>query len=301
MSLFRLIGLAQLFLQRIILGMPSCKVGLLFYSTLSESRVLAQEIERALRGSQVDVWAGDCDSQEEVIAQVPYLDMFITLGGDGTILRTARVAAPHGIPVLGVNLGRLGFLAEMQPSEVIEQIPKLCNKEYWLEERLMLRSEHRRDGELIDRYEALNDVFVGRGSTARVLRITVSVDGARITTYVADGIVAATPTGSTAYSLAAGGPVAAPGIENIILTPIAPHLTPARSLVLPAHCQIDVSISTRHDGIMTVDGQIDRKLENNDLVTIRRSVNNARFVRLGSPNYFYETLIQRLNRRSDEA
>ena len=126
------------------------------------------------------------------------------------------------------------------------------------------------------------------------------MDGARITTYVADGIVVATPTGSTAYSLSAGGPVAAPGIENIVLTPVAPHLTPARSLVLPAHCQIDVSISTEHDGILTVDGQVDVALENDDLVTIRRSAYSARFVRLGSPNYFYETLIQRLKRRTDD-
>ena len=280
--------------------MPSCRVGLLFHPTQSESRALADEIERTLGQSQVQVVSGDFDSQDEIIDRFPGLDMIITLGGDGTILHTARVAAPHGIPVLGVNLGRLGFLAEMQPSEVIDQIPKLCNREYWLEDRLMLHAEHRRDGALLGHYEALNDIFVGRGRTARVVRVTVSVDGARITTYVADGIIAATPTGSTAYSLAAGGPVAAPGIENIVLTPIAPHLTPARSLVLPAHCQIDVSISTKHDGIMTVDGQIDVALENDDTVTIRKSANSARFVRLGSPNYFYETLIQRLNRRTDD-
>ena len=279
--------------------MPSCKVCLLFHPIQSESHELADKIERALRQSQVEVVSGDCADQDVLVAQAPDLDMIITLGGDGTILRTARIAAPHGIPVLGVNLGRLGFLAEMQPSEVIDQIPKLCNREYWLEDRLMLHAEHRRDDALLGCHEALNDVFVGRGRTARVVRVAVSVDGARIITYVADGIVAATPTGSTAYSLAAGGPVAAPGIENIVLTPIAPHLTPARSLVLPALCRIDFTISTTHDGIMTVDGQIDMALEDGDLVSIHKSPHSARFVRLGSPNYFYETLIQRLNRRTD--
>ncbi len=234
------------------------------------------------------------------MAEAGRLDMVITLGGDGTILRAARLAAPYGLPVLGINLGRLGFLAEMQPTEVLAKLPQLRDGRYWLEERLMLHAEHRRDGQVVGSYEALNDVFAGRGRTARVVRIDVSVDGARVGTYVADGVVVATPTGSTAYNLSAGGPIVAPDTDALLLTPIAPHLTPARSLVLPSDSTIKISIATRQNGMLTVDGGVDADVQNEDTVIITKSAHTAQFVRLGPRNYFYETLIQRLNRRTDQ-
>lgn len=279
--------------------MPFEKVGLLYYSTLADSAQLASQIVAELRAHGVAVWECDCDEQSDLIGRVSDLDMFIALGGDGTILRTARTAAPYGIPILGVNLGRLGFLAEMEPSEVLAQVPRLCDSGYWLEERLMLHAEHWRGAELLASYEALNDVIVARGAMARVVRVSVRVDGAKITTYVADGIIAATATGSTAYSLSAGGPVAPPDSKNILLTPIAPHLTPARSIVLPASCQITMSLETNHDGVLTVDGYSDVMLENGDTVCISESAHVAQFVRLGPKNYFFKTLIQRLNRRAE--
>ncbi|NLS77899.1 MAG: NAD(+)/NADH kinase [Chloroflexi bacterium] len=278
---------------------PCNQVGLLYHETLADSAQLAGEIARILGGFGATVWAGCCDDQGRIMAEVGKLDMIITLGGDGTILRTARLAAPYRIPVLGVNLGRLGFLAEMQPSEVLAKLPQLRDGEFWLEERLMLHAEHRRNAHVVGSYEALNDVFAGRGRAARVVRIAVTVDGARVGTYVADGVVVATPTGSTAYNLSAGGPIVAPDTDDLLLTPIAPHLTPARSIVLPSESTIKISIATQHDGMLTVDGWVDVDVKNEDELVITKSAYTAQFVRLGPRNYFYETLIQRLNRRTD--
>jgi NAD+ kinase len=273
----------------------------LYHPSLTDAPPLAQEITDALEERGVQVWTGTSGKEAALIEEVPDLDMFIILGGDGTILHAARMAAPHDIPILGVNLGRLGFLAEMEPSEIMAHVPRLCEGDYWLEARTMLHAAHRRDGALINAYDALNDVILARGRVARVVRVSVSVDQATITTYVADGIIAATATGSTGYNLSAGGPIVPPGSDNIVLTPIAPHLTPARSLVLPSACEIVMGLETHHEGVLTVDGEIDVTLANHDRVIVSRSDERAHFVRLGSHNYYYKTLIQRLNRRTDES
>lgn len=270
------------------------QVGLLHHPKIPASQRLAEQIAISLQEVGVRVWIGSSWDEEEIIRQVSDLDMFITLGGDGTILRTARIAARYDIPILGVNLGRLGFLAELEPAEVPARLPQLGNGDYWLEERMMLHAEHRRDGELLGAYEALNDLVIARGSAARVVRLSLSLDSAPVTTYVADGLIAATATGSTAYNLSAGGPIASPNIQDILVTPIAPHLTPARSLVVPGQTIIAVDVATEYDAILTTDGQVDIKLQDGDQIQVTKSQHTAKFVRLGSPSYFYETLLERL-------
>jgi len=274
------------------------KVGLLYHPKLPDSFDLAKQIEQVLRQSDVAVWSGSSWDEAAIIEQVPDLDMFITFGGDGTILRAARVAASHSIPILGVNLGRLGFLAEMEPAEVAEKLPLLRSGQYWLEERLMLHAEHQRQGQTLGTYEALNDVVVCRGSTVRVVRPAVYVNGVHLITYVADGVIAATPTGSTAYTLSSGGPIVAPNVHDIILTPIAPHLTPARAFVFSGKEVITLDVATEYDALLTVDGQIDIKLLDRDIVKVEASRYTAKFVRLQPETYFYRTLLERLSNRS---
>ncbi|HMX75793.1 MAG TPA: NAD(+)/NADH kinase, partial [Anaerolineales bacterium] len=159
-------------------------------------------------------------------------DMLIAVGGDGSVLRAGHLCAPCGVPILGVNLGRLGFLIQIDRKEWREYFEKLFEGEAWIENRMMLRAEHIRAGESINRSNALNEVVVARGQNLRPVRLTASVDNRRLTSYVADGLIASTATGSTAYALAAGGPILPPELRNILLVPIAPHLSVDRAVVL---------------------------------------------------------------------
>src|SRR5207253_3244028 len=188
--------------------------------------------------------------------------------GDGTILRAARYAAPLQVPLVGVNLGRVGFLTELNPWQVRERLHLFLSGKYWLEKRAMLRAELWRDGELVDTFLALNDIVVARAALSRVVNCTLLVNDHRVTTYVADGVIVATPTGSTAYSMAAGGPILHPELRNIVVTPIAPYLTILRSLILPGDNQVELNITTDDEAFMTVDGQAHVRLEDGDVLRI---------------------------------
>lgn len=226
------------------------------------------------------------------------LDLLITLGGDGTILRAARMSARHGVPILGFNLGRLGFLAELKPEAWKEALPKVLAGEYWIEERMMLHAESYHAGEKQAAYEALNDVVVGRGELARIVQVETYVDGSRLTSYIGDGVIVSTATGSTAYALAVGGPIMPPTLHNILLIPIAPHLTLDRAIILPQGVTLSMTVETDHRARLTVDGQFDQSLLDGDQVRVKASPHACQFVRLQSRTYFYETLMEKLRWRS---
>jgi NAD+ kinase len=179
-------------------------------------------------------------------------DLLIAVGGDGTMLRAAHLCAPYGVPILGVNRGRLGFLFQMETRAWRTMLESLLNGEGWIENRMMLRAEHLRSGELMG-WHALNDAVVSRGQLVRPVQLTASVDGLMLATYVADGLIAATPTGSTAYALAAGGPILPPELRNILLVPIAPHLSVDRAVVLSAAWPVIMIRS--ENAVLSVDGQ----------------------------------------------
>jgi NAD+ kinase len=154
-------------------------------------------------------------------------------------------------------MGRLGFLSEMGPEDWSAKLPKVLDGEYWIEERMMLKTETWRGDERIGEHIALNDVVISRGGLARVIRLHTEIDGDKLTTYVADGLIVATPTGSTAYALAAGGPILPPELHNILVLPIAPHLTLDRAIVLAEGSRVSVDVKTDHQAILTVDGQFE--------------------------------------------
>ena len=270
------------------------KVGLLHHPKLPESLGLAEEIAHYLKERGVSSWQCSAWEEEEVACHVSDLDLLITLGGDGTILRAARVAARHSVPILGLNLGRVGFLAEMGPEDWRERLQQALEGQYWLEKRVMLRAELRRGGNALGDFEALNDVVIGRASFARVVRLATRIDGNYLTTYTADGLIIATATGSTAYALAVGGPILPPELRNILLIPIASYLSLDRAIVLSEGAKVEVEVSTDHQAILTIDGQIHTELEDADRVVVGASPHTCRFIRLQDRGYFYRNLMERL-------
>jgi NAD+ kinase len=275
-------------------------VGLLYHPMIAESQDLASEMLEYLEGQGISAWIGSGWDESAVAGQAAHLDLLITLGGDGSMLRAARMASQRGIPILGVNLGRLGFLAEVQPEEWRERLQRVLAGDYWVEERMMVHAECWRKDETLGSYEALNDVVISRGSLARVVRLSTYVDGGYLTTYVADGLIVSTATGSTAYALAAGGPIVPPELKNMLLVPLAPHLSLERAIVLSKGSMVRIVAHTDHTAILTVDGQSEVELADGDRVQVVASPRVARFVRLQDRAYFYRTLMKRLGAPTSE-
>jgi NAD+ kinase len=224
-------------------------------------------------------------------------DMLIAVGGDGSVLRAGHLCAPSGVPILGVNLGRLGFLIQIERQDWREYFEKLFNGEAWIENRMMLRAEHVRSGETLGTSNALNEVVVARGQNLRPVRLTASVDGRRLTSYVADGLIASTATGSTAYALAAGGPILPPELRNILLVPIAPHLSVDRAVVLSEGSSVKIVVNSENS-VLSVDGQPPVLLMEDDHVDITVADVTAQFIRFGDPGYFYRNLTAHMNENS---
>lgn len=221
-------------------------------------------------------------------------DMLIAVGGDGTMLRAGHLCAPFGVPILGIKLGRLGFLIQVEQNEWHEMLERLFKGEAWLEQRMMLSAEHIRAGETLAHWQALNEVVVGRGLILRPVRLEASVDGRQLSTYVCDGLIAATATGSTAYALAAGGPILPPDLRNILLVPIAPHLSMDRAVVLAEGSSVSVTVRSENS-VVSVDGQPALPLDEGDHVDVRAAEDAVQFVRFGDPGYFYRNLNAHMN------
>jgi NAD+ kinase len=221
-------------------------------------------------------------------------DLLIALGGDGTMLRAGHLCAPCGVPILGINLGKLGFLIQVQQDEWRDMFGHLFNGEAWIENRMMLRVEHLRAGEVLGTWQALNEAVVGRGQYLRPVELAASADGHLLTTYIADGLVAATPTGSTAYALAAGGPILPPELRNMLIVPIAPHLSVDRAVVLAEGSSISIDVKSEN-AVLSVDGAIPTGLAEDDRVDVRAAEYTVQFVRFGDAGYFYRNLTAHMN------
>ncbi len=216
------------------------------------------------------------------------LDALLTLGGDGTLLRGARLIASHQVPILGVNLGRLGFLTCCGADQLTLALDHLARKEYTAESRMALSASiDRAEGAVRESWVALNDVVVHKGGVARIASLRVGVNGEPIATYAADGVVISTPTGSTAYSLSAGGPVVYPTLESILVTPVSPHTLAIRPLLLPAESEVTVQ---REDGptdiMITIDGQVGTKFGMDETLRVHRAGRPILIIRFPTSSFF---------------
>ena len=214
--------------------------------------------------------------------------MIIVLGGDGTLISVARLVEGLDIPILGVNVGGLGFLTEVTLEELYSLLERVLAGDYVIDRRILLNTHIHRQGERITQYSVVNDVVVNKGALARIIELEVYINQQYVTTFRADGLIVSTPTGSTAYSLAAGGPIVYPAMGALILTPISPHTLTHRPIVIPDDVKIEVILNVDQvDVHATLDGQVGFALKYRDVVEIRKSNNNVPLIRSNSRSYYH--------------
>lgn len=223
------------------------------------------------------------------------VDMVMVLGGDGTLLSVARLLEKSEIPILGINLGSLGFLTELGLEELYTSLEKVLKGQYEIEKRVRLEAHLDRGGEIIGRYQVLNDVVINKGALARIIDLEAHVDSREVTIYKADGLIVSTPTGSTAYSLAAGGPIIEPTLNVIVVAPICPHTLTNRPLVVPGGSEVQLHLLSDSGKVyLTLDGQEGMELKQGDRVRIKESDKKVNLMRTGGKN-FYDVLSAKLH------
>jgi len=214
------------------------------------------------------------------------VDMIVVLGGDGTLLSVARLVGSRSVPILGVNLGGLGFITEISKDEVCGSINNILSGRYSFEERIMLIADVYRNGKKLKQHNALNDIVLHKSALARMIELDIHINNKYVTTFKADGLIVSTPTGSTAYSLSAGGPILYPTLESFLMTPICPHTLTSRPIVLPDAFTLDISIKKGDNIYLTLDGQEGLPLKVNDKVRIKKADYKTRFLHLHDRDYF---------------
>jgi NAD+ kinase len=276
------------------------KIGILYHPKVAATRQKAGELSKFLKSRGVSVWECSAWETEKVCALLDGTDLLLTVGGDGTILRAVQAVIPGKIPITGINLGKLGFLTELDAGEAEAKLPLLLNGRGWTDERTMLQAELTAPGQEPKIFHALNDVVVARGEVVRLIRVGVSIDGQPLTTYKTDGLIIATATGSTGYALAARGPIVYPHSRDLMLVPVAPHLSLPYPLVLPEKAVVTLRLDTYHRALLSVDGHINLPLSSGDTVNVKRSPHVIRFLRLRPRNEFYSLLEEKLRGKQGE-
>ncbi|MBI2848253.1 MAG: NAD(+)/NADH kinase [Chloroflexi bacterium] len=273
------------------------KVGILYHPLKKDAQALAEKLGSFLAAEGLNIWLCSAWEEEKAKSQVNGTDLLLTVGGDGTILRAAQAAIPGSTPVTGVNLGRLGFMTELGIDEVMEQLPALLAGKGWYDERHLLEAELSPAGveaEAGRPFYALNDVVVARGAAVRLIHVEVEINGARLATCRADGVIVATATGSTGYSLAAGGPILHPRSDDFLLVPIVPHLSQGYPIVLSHTSVVNLHLTSAHSAMLSVDGHINLPLSTGANIIVRHSSKTIRFLRIHREASFYASLEERL-------
>jgi NAD+ kinase len=275
-------------------------IGIVYSPWVPQADALAEALAQRV-GKLGPAWTRsvlELEDQEELVQQ---LRLLVTVGGDGTILRAVRVTAPLSVPLLGVNLGRVGFMTELSAAEAPDRIVAYAHGEGWVEERTMVeaqivpRASGMPEGSAPPQAcHGLNDAVVGRTGVARMVHVEVRVDGLPLATYSCDGVVVATATGSTGYALSAGGPILYPESTSLLVKPVSPQLSLDAGLVLPPEAVVDLTVYTNHQAALSVDGYLDLPLAQGDTVRVKRSPYVARFLRTGLRPRFPEALLRRL-------
>jgi NAD+ kinase len=282
--------------------MPIRRIGITSKPKKAEIRKIVPPLMQWLREREIEVFidretaatlelSEKCSTRNEIPGQV---DMIVVLGGDGTLLATARALNRRPVPLLAVNLGGLGFLTVITEEELYPTLEKVLSGDFRTDQRVQIEAEVVRSDEVISSFLALNDVVLNKGAIARILDFDVWVNGKFVSTYKSDGLIVCTPTGSTAYSLAAGGPIVVPSVEAFIMTPICAHTLSNRPIVLPDSAEVEVAVKSHRESVyLTVDGQVGIAVRSEDMVRIKKAGSCVELVQPEHKNYF-EILRQKL-------
>ncbi len=270
-------------------------IGFAFNPTADTALELRDRALEWCSANGIEAWALPSDEAPDDMAVLSRTETIVVLGGDGTFLRAAQMAVDGGVPILGVNVGRIGFLSKVEHSALEGVLRHLADGEFELEPRLMLEAQvvHADGSGAGWVYSALNEAAVVRGRHARVMRVVVDVGDSRVATYVCDGVVVASPTGSTGYSFSAGGPIVEPTSHNLVVTPIAAYLTPLRSSVVGAQHVVSVTVKAAYDCLVSIDGREDVSLDIGDRVDIRARDKPISFVQPRGATRFWDLLRQK--------
>ncbi len=263
-------------------------VHLSFPDGIAKAEAIAQYLLN--QGIEEVAWGTFQDAALIARMEANEFDLLIALGGDGTMLRAGHISAPLRLPVLGINIGHFGFLTEIPFDQCRDMMSLLLEGKYRLEERMMLRAVHMRGKKPLGSWPVINEVVVCRGQFVRPIQIEAQVDGFLLAKYVADGLIAATPTGSTAYALAAGGPILPPELRNILIIPVAPHLSMDRAIILSEGSGITMTVHTSHEAVLSVDGHPPVPMLEGDAVQVTSNNVSVHFIRFQDPGYFYRNI-----------
>jgi len=269
--------------------MKISKAGIIYNIQHESAKAVADRLETLLGGKGVHgVTKYEICGKKDTPAIDTDIDAAFVIGGDGTFLSSARHLSPHGIPLLGINTGRLGFLSQLRPEDMETGIEKIMNNEYRIDERLMIKSQYA---------TALNDIVIKGGEISRTAQLFLYINGKHVCDYLADGLIISTPTGSTAYTLSAGGPVVVPELDAFVIVPICPHSLTTRPIVIPGSERIEVKVNINSDFIyITHDGQENLKTESTQTISITKTDYKARLIALkNKDNGFYSILREKLH------
>jgi NAD+ kinase len=255
------------------------RIGFAYNPTNDAALELRERAGGWCRMRGVDQWAAPAGDLDALLRELPTTGVLVVLGGDGTLLLAARAVAAVDVPLLGVNLGKVGFLSMAEANELETVLDKLLRGDFAVRERMALSGAILPAGRPSDeRFSALNDIVVARGSLARVCRLDVSIDASHLATFVADGLVVSSPTGSTGYSFSAGGPILDPQSRNLVVTPIAGYLSAIRSVVVSPRQVVRCRVVDAHEALVSIDGREDRRIAVGDVVEVRAMDRPIRFV-----------------------
>jgi len=270
------------------------KIGIIAKANILEPLDITKKLTSWLKKRDVEVFV-----EKELGEQIGYansvdasdipklVDVILVFGGDGTFLGMARLACKHGTPILGINLGGLGFLTEVTVEELYPMMERIIKGDFEIEERQMLLTTIHRNKDTLGAYEVLNDVVINKGAVARIIDLAIYIDNSHVTTYKADGIILSTPTGSTAYSLSAGGPIVHPTIPVTIITPICPHTLTNRPLVVSSDMKVEIKVTTQEpDTYLTLDGQIGIRLNTGDIIEVQRTDTSVKLIKSPFRDFF---------------
>lgn len=270
---------------------------LLLYHPYMEGRALdmAGKIARKIEAEGIQCQLCSAWEEEKARTMIPGSSLLICIGGDGTVLRAVRVASIEAVPVLSINMGKLGFMTELEANEALDKLDLyLSGEKTWKDERSMLKSTVLRKGADREEFNALNDVLIARGAMPRTIQVKVRINEEDFTVYKGDGVLVSTATGSTGYALSLGGPILHPHSRDLLLKAVSPHLSFSAAVIFPADSIITFELCSELESIASMDGQIDRELRKGDRIIVQSSPFHTIFLRHNPPSFFYRTVLKKL-------